>query len=93
MTISPEAIDQLRDELQTLPPKPKSALTARDAVTVLAPEIQAARASGYSLADITKQLERHGVTISASTLGSYLRAIGREAGQQATRRKHRRSAG
>lgn len=90
MSISPKTIDLLREELQTLPPKVPATLTARDAVVALAPEIRAARAAGYSLADIAGQLGRRGVAISASTLGTYLRAIGREAGKQNGRGRHRR---
>ncbi|HRM74880.1 MAG TPA: hypothetical protein PLI13_09320 [Paracoccus sp. (in: a-proteobacteria)] len=93
MTITPETIDSLRGELEALPPRARTTLTARDAVVALAPEIQKVRAAGYSLADVAGQLGRRGVSISASTLGSYLRAIGRESEDQPGRRKRRRVAG
>lgn len=59
--------------LVQLPETPKANLTARDAVAALAAEIQAARASGYSLADVAAMLGERGFQLSASTLGSYLR--------------------
>lgn len=93
MPISPETIEMLREELQTLPPKPRASLTARDAVAALAPEIRAARAAGYSLGDLAYQLGDCGIAISASTLGSYLRAIGREGKARPDGRKRRRAAG
>ncbi len=89
MTISAETIEALRSELQALPPKAPVVLTARDAVAALAPEIRRARAAGYSLGDIAGQLGDRGVAISASTLGSYLRAIGREAASAPGRRRRR----
>lgn len=93
MTITPETIDTLRGELQALPPRARTTLTARDAVAALAPEIRAARAAGYSLADLAGQLGNRGVSISASTLGSYLRGISRESEKQPGRRKRRRPPG
>lgn len=93
MTITPETIDTLRGELQALPPRARTTLTARDAVAALAPEIRAARAAGYSLGDLAGQLGDCGIAISASTLGSYLRAIGREGKARPDGRKRRRAAG
>ena len=79
MTITPEAIEKLRDELISLPPKPKTTFTARDAVVALAPHIRAQiNAGGYSLKDISEEMHKRGIKISASTLGSYLRAIAAE---------------
>lgn len=93
MTITPETIDTLRGELQALPPRARTTLTARDAVAALAPEIRAARAAGYSLGDLACELGDCGIAISASTLGSYLRAIGREGKARPDGRKRRRAAG
>lgn len=78
MTITTDIISALRDDLTALPSKPNRRLSARDAVTALAAELTAARASGYSLGDLATQLTDRGVPISASTLGSYLRAIDSE---------------
>lgn len=75
MTITFETITELRGMLAQLPEKPKRSLTARDAVAALAPEIQAARANGYGLADIAEMLKDRGLTLSASTLGGYLREL------------------
>ena len=75
MTITHETITELRSMLAQLPHKPKQTMTARDAVAALAPEIQAARANGYGLADIAEMLKDRGLTLSASTLGSYLRDL------------------
>ncbi|KGJ01737.1 hypothetical protein SAMN04487972_1553 [Paracoccus halophilus] len=90
MSISPETIDLLRGEFRALPPKRRAALTARDAVVALAPEIRATRAAGYSLADIAGQLGSRGVAISASTPEAAICGRpAREAGKQKGRGKRR----
>ena len=79
MTITPTDIDLLRSELSQLPPKQKKHLTARDVVTALENDIRAKISTdGYSLKDVAEEMSRRGVQISASTLGSYLRAIAAE---------------
>lgn len=93
MSISHEMVAQLRDELQALPPRPRQVLTARDVVTDLAVDIQAARSAGYSLSDIAGQLGQRGVTISANTLGSYLRAISHQETEESRNRRRRRGKG
>ncbi|MCZ0962460.1 hypothetical protein [Paracoccus benzoatiresistens] len=75
MTITLETITELRDTLARLPEKPRTMLTARDAVAALAPEIHAARSGGYGLADIAAMLQQRGIRVSPSTLGSYLREL------------------
>lgn len=95
MTISPTDIDQLRSELSQLPPKPKEHLTARDVVTALASDIRAKISTdGYSLKDVAAEMSKRGVQISASTLGSYLRAISAEqdAGKPASRSRRKPQA-
>lgn len=70
-------IDTLRATLVALPPKAITEPTARDIITALAPELKTAiRELGYTYADLSEQLKAGGLTISASTLGSYLRAAG-----------------
>ena len=79
MKITPDTVEKLRGELASLPPKPKTTLTARDVVVALAPDIRAQiTGGGYSLKDISEELHKRGIKISASTLGSYLRAIAAE---------------
>lgn len=76
MTIASTVIELLRSELSQLPPKQKKHLTARDVVTALASDIcTKISTDGYSLRDIASEMSKHGVQISPSTLGSYLRAI------------------
>lgn len=86
MTITPDMISELRGTLAELPEKPKTLLTARDAVAALAPEIHAARASGYGLADIAGLLQERGIRVSPSTLGSYLRELTPSSGKARTPR-------
>ncbi|SEO37707.1 hypothetical protein SAMN04489859_10833 [Paracoccus alcaliphilus] len=70
-------IDALRATLTALPPKAITQPTARDIITALAPELKVAiRERGYTYADLAEKLEAGGLKISASTLGSYLRAAG-----------------
>lgn len=75
-TIDPSAIERLRSDLASLPPKSKTSLTARDVVTALAPDLRSKLATeGYSLSNLAEHMSARGVPISASTLGTYLRAI------------------
>ncbi|RJL15840.1 hypothetical protein [Paracoccus siganidrum] len=94
MKITPDTVEKLRSELAGLPPKPKATLTARDVVVALAPDIRAQiTGGGYSLKDISEELHKRGIKISASTLGSYLRAIAAEQkfGKPASRARTKRS--
>lgn len=76
MTITATSIEQLRAAFASLPPKPKSKLTARDVVVALAPEIRTKiKVDGYSLKDMAQEMSERGVQISASTLGTYLRSL------------------
>ena len=78
MTITSVTLDAVRGELQQLQPKPMSNFTARDAVAALVDELRVAQDQGYSLADLEEMLSSRGVQLSASTLGSYLRALAAE---------------
>lgn len=72
--ITPQLIADLRGALNELPEKENTRLSTRRSVELLADEFAAARRQGYTLSDLSQLLEARGITISASTLGSYLRA-------------------
>lgn len=73
MTIAPATLSDLKKDLAGLPPKQNHTLTAKEVVRAAHPDLVAARASGYTLADLAVVLGKRGVAISASTLGTYLR--------------------
>ena len=87
MTITKDDIDAIRASVQSLPPKAKTTPTLRDIIQDLEPVLRDALVvKRYSLTDIQQMLAKKGVPISASTLGSYLRAIAKSA-PKTTRRK------
>jgi len=73
--VSSQKLQDLRNSLRALPPKPKVAYCARDTVRALSSEILHATTLGYSLADIAEHYRKHGVEISPGTLASYLREM------------------
>lgn len=86
-TISAAQLEAMRHAMETLKPKPKADYTSREAITAMAQEIRRARAElGYSLEDLAKILQPHGLAIRPSTLRGHLRAIEKEtdAAQAAT---------
>ncbi|MHA3980690.1 hypothetical protein ACW9UR_23735 [Halovulum sp. GXIMD14794] len=75
MPITPAALTALRKDLADLPPKKRDTLTAKDVVHSLHSDLAAARANGHTLADLAGILSSRAISISASTLGTYLRAL------------------
>lgn len=74
--ISDEQIKQARDLLKTLPTKPKSAHSKRDAVSAMKKDIIALQSRGYSFNEIAQHLQTVGIQISAVTLKSYIQRGG-----------------
>lgn len=83
--MTPASLSKLRDDLVKLPPKEQKAFSAKHAVHSLLPELQAARVSGYTLADLADYLGKRGIAVSASTLGTYLRELSPPARAQQSR--------
>ncbi|MHA3980895.1 hypothetical protein ACW9UR_24860 [Halovulum sp. GXIMD14794] len=75
MSITPDVLSALRNDLTKLPRKTSFTLTAKEVVRLTHSDLVSARANGYSLADLAAILGKRGVAISASTLGTYLRAL------------------
>ncbi|MEI4474022.1 hypothetical protein [Frigidibacter sp. MR17.24] len=75
LQVSSETVTSIRKMLTALPPKPKTALTARETVHTLADDIRTALGRGYSHADIAERLATSGMKITAGTLASYLREL------------------
>lgn len=76
--ITTEQIERLRASLTEAPPKPRSGYGVREIVAELAPMLLDMRQKGYNLADMITYFNQQDITISASTLGSYLRDHERE---------------
>ncbi|MEI4488748.1 hypothetical protein V8J36_21385 [Frigidibacter sp. MR17.14] len=75
LQVSIETVTSIRAMLTALPPKPKTAFTARETVHAVADDIRAAIDLGYSLSDIAEHLAANGMKITAGTLASYLREL------------------
>jgi hypothetical protein len=71
-TIKQEAVTHASEFLQTLPEKPKEALSLREAVDQLRDQIRAALYRGYTYSDLAAMLSEKGIKISASTLKNYV---------------------
>ena len=86
MTIQKKNLEAARSRLRALQPKEKNTLTLRDTIQSLEPQLRHAQEMGLSLTDIQQELAEDEIEISASTHGSYLRAIAKSA-PRTTRRK------
>lgn len=86
MTITKDDVDAFRAGLRSLPTKAKTTPTLRDIIQDSEPELREALDKGYSLTDIQQLLAEKGIPSSASTLGSYLRALAKSA-PKTTRKK------
>ena len=72
--ITADGIERIANKLRLMPAaKPQPEYSPRDAVSLLASEIDAMQQRGYSLAQIAKTLRGEGLEIDTPTLESYLR--------------------
>ncbi|WP_150119029.1 hypothetical protein [Massilia sp. NR 4-1] len=71
---SVKLIEQLRQSLESLPPPAMeaTALSAQQAVTMLAEEVRALQAKGYTYIMIAALLSASGLRISSGTLCTYM---------------------
>lgn len=75
-TISLAQLEAMRQALAALAPKPKDQFTSREAIAAMAGEIRHARTElGYSLEDLARMLQPHGLAVRPGTLRGYLRAL------------------
>ena len=69
--LTPDAIEQARQRLASLPPAVPTSVSIRQAVKLLEPEIAALRDKGYSLPQIADHLNAAGIPVAHSTLRNY----------------------
>ena len=72
--LTTEHIRAAKAQLRSLPPAParKHAITARDAIRLLAKDIQMLQVRGYTIKQIADHLNTLGFSISATSLSSFL---------------------
>lgn len=78
--ISPSVLSNASSVLESLQEKPRASWSLREAVLVLQESISAALSKGYSYDEVAKILSDKEVSISASSLKSYLSAAKRQKG-------------
>lgn len=88
-SVSQNALSGATSALQGLPDRPKATWSLREAVSVLQESISEALSKGYSYDEIAALLSKHGVSISSSSLKSYLSAAKRQKGIGTTRGRKR----
>ena len=88
--ISPGMLEQLRNTLENLPPKPRAAYTRQETVKELETLIRHAVSNlGYSIADIAAIYKDLGTEISASTISSILRDLAPKPAAKKTTQKRK----
>jgi len=73
-SITQEQIKEAQNVMKNLPAKQSSAVSTREAVQAMRKEIVALRSRGYDFSEIAAHLADCGISISAATLKTYLRA-------------------
>lgn len=76
--IPTEQVERLRAALAEAPRKPKTGYMVREIVQELASALLEMRQKGYDLTDIAAYFAKQDITVSASTIGTYLRDYQRD---------------
>ena len=85
-TLTVEQVEQISAKLKELPAveNKKRPVSKQEAIKLLAKDIKAMQARGYTLEQVSEQLKQLGVSLATPTLRSYLKRAG---GGTATRKK------
>lgn len=77
-TLNIETVEQIRAKMKELPPveNKKRTVSKQEAIKLLAKDIKAMQARGYTLEQVSELLKQLGVSLATPTLRSYLRRSG-----------------
>ena len=77
-TLTVETVEQIRAKLKELPAveNKKRPVSKQEAIKLLAKDIKAMQARGYTLDQVSEQLKEFGVLLATPTLRSYLKRAG-----------------
>jgi hypothetical protein len=87
-----DAIERIKQALQSLPEHHDQEVTKTQAIRMLIPEIQAIRSRGYSLPVIIELLSEHGVAITVPSLKTMLSPSRRDGDGKQKRKAKRKAA-
>ncbi len=77
-TLNIETVEKIRAKMKELPPveNKKRQVSKQEAIKLLAKDIKALQARGYTLDEVGEQLKEFGVLLATPTLRSYLKRAG-----------------
>lgn len=77
-TLTFETVEQISAKLKELPAveNKKRSVSKQEAIKLLAKDIKAMQARGYTLEQVSEQLKQLGVSLATPTLRSYLKRSG-----------------
>ena len=77
-TLNIETVEQIRAKMKELPPveNKKRTVSKQEAIKLLAKDIKAMQARGYTLEQVSELLKQLGVSLATPTLRSYLKRAG-----------------
>jgi hypothetical protein len=86
-----DALPQLQQSLDEIPPCPSTELSKQQMIRALSPQIFALRSKGYSWTAVATMLSERGVPVSVAALRTYLRRVREEATHEKERTPQKRS--